>query len=41
MPGGMDLSEENFHGGKVDDICVIVLIPVENGLGTESIRAKL
>jgi protein phosphatase PTC7 len=33
--------EENFHGGKVDDICVIVLIPVENGLGTESIRAKL
>jgi protein phosphatase PTC7 len=33
--------EDNFHGGKVDDICVIVLIPVENRLGTETIRAKL
>jgi protein phosphatase PTC7 len=24
--------EDNFHGGKVDDICVIALIPVEDGL---------
>jgi protein phosphatase PTC7 len=33
--------EDNFHGGKADDICVIVLIPVENGLGVGNIRAKL
>jgi protein phosphatase PTC7 len=33
--------EDNFHGGKVDDICVIVLIPVENRLRAETIRAKL
>ena len=33
--------EDNFHGGKVDDICVIVLIPVENSIGVDDIRAKL
>jgi protein phosphatase PTC7 len=33
--------EDNFHGGKVDDICVIALIPVEYNSGAEHIRAKL
>jgi protein phosphatase PTC7 len=33
--------EDNFHGGKVDDICVIALIPVEYSSGTERVRAKL
>jgi protein phosphatase PTC7 len=33
--------EDNFHGGKVDDICVIALIPVEHGLRAGRVRAKL
>jgi protein phosphatase PTC7 len=33
--------EDNFHGGKVDDICVIALIPVEYISGAEPVRAKL
>ena len=33
--------EENFHGGKVDDICVLVLIPVGNDLVAETIKPKL
>ncbi len=33
--------EDSFHGGKVDDISVIVLIPVEHRREDQQIRAKL
>ena len=33
--------EDLYHGGKVDDICVVVLIPVENSMGAENVRPKL
>lgn len=33
--------EDSFHGGKVDDISVIVLIPVDPGKTNEHIKARL
>ena len=30
-----------FHGGKVDDICVLVVIPVDHGKTDQQIKAKL
>ena len=33
--------EEMWRGGKVDDICVVVAVVVEEGKGQEPIKAKL